>query len=386
MYRPMKKKLFLLAILTVAVVSLLSAAIPPRPVPARFVADFANAFSDQEKVADLEEYLDELSDSTGIQIQIVTVNDLEGESPFMYARNIGEEWGVGDENKNNGVVILIKPKNDTPGEVFIATGYGSECLLTDAQCSRIIDVCMYDYLVEGQYFEAAESAAVVCADIMRDGNSMLIETGVHSGEEDEPFGVGGIIGILAILLPFLIGLWAWFDPKRRAKRDIEFADTNEKLQKALAKAEETKLSAKDREEALFAMRENLYTSISSAMTPELQRQRIEKLKDMPLSESRIESIVSGMKEQTYLEYVQCQSSSALKVRLKRAVDFGNDEAELQAMYAQLLATIVAMEAAKRAAAAAAARERAARSGSSSHSSHRSYGGGHFGGGGAGRRF
>ena len=49
------------------------------------------------------------------------------------AFRIGEEWGVGSDRFDNGIVMLIKPKTATSaGELFIATGYGLEGAIPDA--------------------------------------------------------------------------------------------------------------------------------------------------------------------------------------------------------------------------------------------------------------
>lgn len=358
-------------------------AIPPCPVPARFVADFANAFPDAQAVAELEEYLGSVSDSTGIQVQIVTVSSLEGEAPFMYARNIGEKWGVGDENLNNGVVILIKPRDADGGEVFIATGYGSECILTDAMCDEIIDRYMIDYLREENYFAAAEAAAHVCAEVMISGNSDLISTNYSSTRDSDEWDIYSWIGLSAILLPFLIGLLSWLSPRRRARDGIKYARTKKDLDKALLMADKCKLPEKDRMEAMAAMRANLYTFIQSAYSPSQQQEFIASVADMPLSQKRIEDIVAGMKELSYNEYIHCKSSSSLRSRLNRAIAFGNDAAALKAEFDTLLAALkVAEEAARK----AAEERRREASYSSGHSSGSSYGGGHFGGGGAGRHF
>lgn len=387
-YFPLTKvRRLLLLVCAIFMVGTLSA-IPPRPEPARFVADFAGVFPDAEQVMLLEDYLGQVSDSTGVQVQVVTVPDLEGEAPFMYARQIGEEWGVGDENKNNGVVILIKPRDETGGEVFIATGYGSECLLTDIECDMIIERYMLDYLREDNYFAAADAGARVCAEVMVSGNDTLLSSasGSNSG-----WSFGDYLGMGVLMLPFLLGfiallksIYIMLSPKHRARRKIEGAETAEELQAALAKAEEVKLSPKDREEALAQMRERLYTIITSADNPSQQAERIASFAGMPLSADRINHIVADMKENTYRSYVDCQSSASLRGRMLRAIAFGNDKDDMLALYAGLLANLKAIEAARKAAEEKARRERS-RSGGG-HGGGRSYGGGHFGGGGAGRHF
>ncbi len=74
---------------------------------------------------------------------------------------LGREWGVGDKAHNNGVVILIKPKNDTEGRVTIQVGYGLEGVLPDAFCSKIIEKEKKPSLADGDYRGAVRNAVRV---------------------------------------------------------------------------------------------------------------------------------------------------------------------------------------------------------------------------------
>jgi uncharacterized protein len=116
--------IFITAILGIAAISV--AQIPDRPVPPRLVNDFANVLSQIES-AQLEDTLVQFARTTSTQIVVVTIPDLEGNDPGDYAFRLGEKWGVGQKDKDNGIVILVKPKQgNSKGQVFIATGYGLE--------------------------------------------------------------------------------------------------------------------------------------------------------------------------------------------------------------------------------------------------------------------
>lgn len=126
--------------------------VPPAPVPPRLVNDYAGIL--QQEAFGLERVLRAFNDSTSNQITIVTLNDLGNYSASQMAYEIGERWGVGNAKYNNGVVILIKPRNDYgAGEVFIAPGYGLEAALPDAVCKRIVDDEMIPYFRQNEYAE-----------------------------------------------------------------------------------------------------------------------------------------------------------------------------------------------------------------------------------------
>jgi uncharacterized protein len=128
--------------------------------PPRLVNDFAQTFDTSQR-NELELILKAYNDSTSTQIYVVTVTDLQGYAVSDYAARLGEKWGIGQKDKNNGVLILIKPRiGNERGQVFIATGYGVEHILTDARCGRIIDQYMIPYLQSGDYYNATKAAAL----------------------------------------------------------------------------------------------------------------------------------------------------------------------------------------------------------------------------------
>jgi uncharacterized protein len=132
--KTMKKTV--LSILGILISSLVFA-LPEKPVG--FVNDFASVLSQQEKY-ELENKLVEFKNRTTSEIVLVTLNSLDGMPASMAAQQLGEKWGVGGSQFNNGVVILFKPKTaDSKGEVFIAAGRGLEAVIPDAIANRIID-------------------------------------------------------------------------------------------------------------------------------------------------------------------------------------------------------------------------------------------------------
>ena len=176
-----------------------SAQIPAKPNPPRLVNDFAKIFTAQQTAA-LEDSLVQFSKKTSNQVAIVTVNDLGGMAPSQFAYEIGEKWGVGGEKLDNGVVILIKPKTDTKGEVFIATGYGVEGALPDASCSVIINREMIPSFKESDYYGGVNKALAVILPVL--ANEYSIEE-YEKGEEDKMI-VGLAMLVAGMALVFIV--------------------------------------------------------------------------------------------------------------------------------------------------------------------------------------
>src|SRR5262249_36764642 len=66
---------------------------------------------------------------------------------------IGDAWGIGGPNQDNGVLILVS-KNDR--QVFIATGKGMEGYVTDVLAKRIIDNIIVPDFKEGNYYQGLD--------------------------------------------------------------------------------------------------------------------------------------------------------------------------------------------------------------------------------------
>lgn len=155
-------------------------AIPAKPQPERLVNDYADLFSSDQE-ARMEKMLTAFDDSTSNQIVILTVKDLEGMPASEYAVRTGLDWGVGSEKFDNGIVVLVKPKNSTPGQVFIAVGYGLEGAIPDAYAKRIINNQMIPHFMQNDYFGGVNEA---CSTLMKLASGEISEPGEEFGEDD----------------------------------------------------------------------------------------------------------------------------------------------------------------------------------------------------------
>jgi uncharacterized protein len=86
-------------------------------------------------IADLERKLADLEQKSAIQLVVATVPSLEGQEIEPYANALFRAWKLGEAKKNNGVLLLIAPKER---RMRIEVGYGLEGTLTDAVSSLII--------------------------------------------------------------------------------------------------------------------------------------------------------------------------------------------------------------------------------------------------------
>jgi uncharacterized protein len=157
-----RKSLYLLILsvlfCTVSVDRVFSQNIPERPTPPRLVNDFAGMLK-VEEVNALEQKLVLFNDSTSTQIAIVIVPSLEGYDKADYSQRLAEKWGIGQKGRNNGVLILVKPKTaDSNGQVQIAPGYGLEGVIPDITCGEIVDREILPSFRNGDYYGGLNNA------------------------------------------------------------------------------------------------------------------------------------------------------------------------------------------------------------------------------------
>lgn len=122
--------------------------------PGRLVNDYTQTLSTNE-INVLEQKLVAFDDSTSTQIAVVLINDLEGYEVSDYAVRLAEKWGIGQQKKNNGIILLASLGDR---KVTIQTGYGVEGALPDAIAKRIIEISIKPHFKAGDYYTGLDQA------------------------------------------------------------------------------------------------------------------------------------------------------------------------------------------------------------------------------------
>lgn len=126
--------------------------IPEKPSLQTSVYDYAKLLSDVEKTQ-LEEKLVRYSDSTSTQIVVIIIEDLNGDNIQTLTPNWGEAWGIGDAEKDNGIVILLS-KNDR--KIWISPGYGTEVQLVAGMTGEIVRNVIIPEFKAGNYYNGLD--------------------------------------------------------------------------------------------------------------------------------------------------------------------------------------------------------------------------------------
>ena len=123
--------------------------IPPKPSASSgiYVQDYAGVLS-----APARSYLQnlgrQLEQKTTAQLVVVTVKSLKGAPLEDYSLKLLRDWGIGQKEKNNGVLLLVST-GDRKSRVEV--GYGLEGALTDSLTGQIQDQYMIPYFRKGTY-------------------------------------------------------------------------------------------------------------------------------------------------------------------------------------------------------------------------------------------
>ena len=166
---------------------------PKRPSPQRLVNDLAGILSESER-NDLEKKLVRYDDSTSTQIVVVTIKSTGDYTIDQVALNILHDWGVGDKQKDNGVVILAAIDDR---HINIQTGYGMEGALPDALCGRIIDRLIVPAFKQQRYYDGFNQAT-----------DAIIERAKGEYKNDGTGGEADASSVLFFLL--IVGIFIFF--------------------------------------------------------------------------------------------------------------------------------------------------------------------------------
>ena len=113
------------------------------------INDYGKVFTEVQKT-ELTKILYAYNIETTRQVVVVTVNSIK---PFneiqKYTTGLGNKWGVGTAEKNNGLTIVVC---NPCRKIGIATGTGTELILTDKVCNEIIEKTIIPEFRNGEFF------------------------------------------------------------------------------------------------------------------------------------------------------------------------------------------------------------------------------------------
>ncbi len=114
-----------------------------------YVNDYADVLSDATEQQILNAAV-KLANETTAQVCVLTIDSLDGEDISEYSVEVFRDWGIGNKEKDNGVLIVLSV-NDR--EMWVTTGYGVEGTLTDTRLGQFRDIYAFPYYSEDNFDE-----------------------------------------------------------------------------------------------------------------------------------------------------------------------------------------------------------------------------------------
>ena len=179
-----------------------------------YVNDYAHMISGSTR-AKLEEELKSFEQSDSIQIVILTIPSLEGESPENYSIKVVEAWKLGKARKDNGILLLVS-KDDR--KMRIEVGRGLEGRLTDLMAGRIIDLAIKPWFKRGN-FDGGFAAGV--ASLIDATRGEFKAEKKDSRKRTQPFPSSWLFLIVVLILFFF-----FLSSARRGGKTSNWADQN----------------------------------------------------------------------------------------------------------------------------------------------------------------
>lgn len=206
-----------LALLLAALLALIAAPLaaqPQFPELTGRVVDNADLLTPEAEAA-LTAKLEALEAQSQRQLVVATIPDLQGYDIADYGYQLGRAWGLGDETRNDGALLLVAP-NDR--KVRIEVGYGLEGYLTDALSALIVQNQILPAFRDGNFaggIEAGADAIIAQLQLPPEEAAKVAAEAGKARESDGGFPVGALIWLAFIFFFFVLPLLAGRGRRRR---------------------------------------------------------------------------------------------------------------------------------------------------------------------------
>ena len=174
----------------------------PSPTNYKYVNDYVGILTqdEKEKIISIGK---ELEDKTGAQAVAVIIDSTNGEPIEEYALKLFRTWGIGQKNKDNGLLVLVAI-NDRSWRVEV--GRGLEGAIPDALSNRVMQSLATDKFKEGNYGEGILNSYSSFSDLIAEeynvtlSKSLNITIPKENNLQKAPlFTSVGLLGVLLLL-------------------------------------------------------------------------------------------------------------------------------------------------------------------------------------------
>ncbi|GGB11427.1 TPM domain-containing protein [Mucilaginibacter rubeus] len=185
----MLKKFILFFGFTLCVIAAIAQDFPERSNT--LVTDYTNTLNPADKQR-LETKLVAFNDSTSTQIAVVILKSTGNYDINDYGVQLLRKWGIGQKDKNNGVLVLVAIGDR---KMSIQTGYGAEGALPDIVTQDIIQNDLKPHFKQGDYYGGLDA-----------GTNSIIKAmkGEYKASKKQKQSNGGPAGFIVIVIIVVI--------------------------------------------------------------------------------------------------------------------------------------------------------------------------------------
>jgi uncharacterized protein len=162
----------------------------PRETNGSWVADPAHHLANST-IQSIDGIIDKLEREKSIEMAVVVLDSLDGLEPADAALLLHRRWGVGNRQRDNGIVFLWSPAQR---KTYVSVGYGLEGVLPDARVGRILDDWVLPSFRAGNFdggmlqgvqklADAAREETVWRPDAIKPGRATSAATGSRGNSE-----------------------------------------------------------------------------------------------------------------------------------------------------------------------------------------------------------
>jgi uncharacterized protein len=162
------------------------------------VVDDADLLSAAD-IAELDAEPKALEDKSSDQVVVVTLPSLQDFTIEDYGYQFGRHWGIGTEEKDNGVLLIVAPNER---KVRIEVGRGLEPILTDAMSTVVINGAILPRFRTGDYSGGIKEGVKGIELVLTGDTAELAERVKGRHDADDPK-----IDWLVVIFWTLIILW-----------------------------------------------------------------------------------------------------------------------------------------------------------------------------------
>lgn len=164
----------------------------------------------------------------GMQLMVVTIDQLpDGLSVEDYAHRIFTQLGIGDQDKNNGILYLISKQDK---KFRLEVGYGLEGVIPDAKAISIIqDDDVVEAFQKGDYSEGVFKVVSEIYPLIQ-SKTAPIDAALKQVKTSEQMNRLGYVSFIIVYLLLLILSIGLFIQQRKVRRQFTLLKTNTPLE------------------------------------------------------------------------------------------------------------------------------------------------------------